>query len=231
MNQYPNGRRTQEQRRADSERRLLAATAELVVDRGFAGLSLAAIGERAGCSHALVNHLFGSKAALIERLKDEVDDLYRRHISLAVQGREGVDAVVALTQGYLCLVTSDDPVARVHVILWAQAVAGSAELRDSRVEWDRHFRAGVAEVIAQAIGGSGDDAFPETTSFVIVGLLRGIVMQHLLDPTGVPLTAAIEGVADAVRGLLGRADAKLPLFPGKGTVLRLLAGRLALHER
>lgn len=204
MKQHANSRRTQEQRRADSERRLLEATAALVVERGFGGLSLVAIGERAGCSHALVNHLFGSKAALIERLNDEVDDLYRKQVSLAIEDKAGADAVVALARSYLELVTSDDPLARVHVILWAQAVAGSAELRDSRAEWDRHFRKGVSDAIAQATGTSYDDSFCETTAFVVVGLLRGVVMQHILDPSALPLPAAVERVSDAVRGLLVR---------------------------
>jgi AcrR family transcriptional regulator len=70
-------RRTQPERRAESEQRLPPATAELIVERGFGQLSLSAIGERAGYSHALVNHLFGTKAALIERLNDIVDELYR----------------------------------------------------------------------------------------------------------------------------------------------------------
>lgn len=208
MKQEPSRRRTQQQRRAESERKLLAATAELIVDRGFAGLSLTAIGERAGCSHALVNHLFGSKAALIERLNDAVDDLYRDHVLLALEDKSGADAVEALARSYLGMVTSEDPLARVHVILWAQAVAGTAELRDSRIEWDRHFRAGVAELIARATGVSIDDPYCETTSFVIVGLLRGCVMQHLLDPSALPLPTAVDRMVDAVRGLVGWGEPK-----------------------
>jgi AcrR family transcriptional regulator len=52
----------------------------LIAERGVGRLSLAAIGQRAGCSHALVNHNFGTKAALIEQLNDTVDELYRRRI-------------------------------------------------------------------------------------------------------------------------------------------------------
>jgi AcrR family transcriptional regulator len=196
------GRRTQRERRADSEQKLLEATAQLIVERGFGQLSLTAIGQRAGCSHALVNHLFGTKAALIERLNGTVDELYRNHLDPAVGGEEGVEAVVAFVKAYLVLVTSSDPIARVHVILWAQAVAGAPDLRDSRIQWDRHFREGVAGVVARATGRTGVDPYCETTAFVIVGLLRGVAMQHLLDPAAVPLQEAIDRAADAVRGLL-----------------------------
>lgn len=195
-------RRTQQQRRAESERKLLAATAELVVDRGFAGLSLVAIGQRAGCSHALVNHLFGSKAALIDRLNDAVDEMYRSRVSRALEGATGADAVVALSRSYLGMVAGDDQLARVHVVLWAQAVAGGTELRESRIGWDRHFRDGVAEVIARSTGRVIDDPYCQTTSFVIVGLLRGCVMQHLLDPSALPLSTIADRVADVVRSLM-----------------------------
>ncbi|MBH0776659.1 TetR/AcrR family transcriptional regulator [Nocardia bovistercoris] len=196
-------RRSQRERRAESEQKLLAATAQLIVERGMSELSLTAIGQRAGCSHALVNHLFGTKAAMIERLNDTVDEMYRAHIPAAIEGKVGVDAIVALAEAYLTLVTSDDPMARVHVVLWAQAVAGAADIRDSRIEWDRHFRQGMSEVIARATGRSSVDSYCRSSALVIVGLLRGVAMQHLLDPDiGSPATA-FDRVRDAIRGIVG----------------------------
>jgi hypothetical protein len=89
--------------------------------------------------------------------------------------------VVGFARAYLDLVTSSDPLARVHVVLWAQAVAGAADIHDSRAEWDRHFRNGVADVIARATHLDTADAWCDTTSVLIVGMLRGVAMQHLLD--------------------------------------------------
>jgi AcrR family transcriptional regulator len=195
-------RRSQQERRAESERKLLEATAQLIVESGYGQLSLGAIGKRAGCSHTLVNHLFGTKAGLIERLNETVDELYRSRIPAAIDGREGVEAVMALATTYLKLVTSSNPMARVHVLLWAQAVAGAVELRNSRVEWDQHFRRGVAAVVARAKGRSSADTFSDASAFVIVGMLRGVAMQQLVDPTAVPLDAALDRMADAVRGML-----------------------------
>jgi AcrR family transcriptional regulator len=57
----PVRRRSQRERRTDSEHKLLRATAELIVEHGLGSLSLAAIGQRAGTSHSLVNHLFGTR--------------------------------------------------------------------------------------------------------------------------------------------------------------------------
>ncbi|OBF07650.1 TetR/AcrR family transcriptional regulator [Mycobacterium sp. 852002-10029_SCH5224772] len=196
------GRRTQRERRAESEHKLVTATAALIVERGFGQLSLAAIGQRAGYSHALVTHLFGTKAALIDRLNDVVDELYRSHIEPAVAKAEGVDSVKTFIETYLRLVTSTDPIARVHVVLWAQAIAGAPDLRASRIEWDRHFRAGVAQIVARAAGRARVDIDCQNTAFVIVGLLRGVAMQQLLDPGAVSVSVATDRAVQAVRGLL-----------------------------
>lgn len=195
-------RRTQQERRAESEHRLLAATAELIIERGFGQLSLVAIGERAGCSHALVTHLFGTKAAMLDQLNAMVEDLYRKRIEPVVASTTGLDSVAMFVQTYLDLATSDDPIARVHAVLWAQAVAGSAELRPSNIAWDRNIRGGVAKLVAQAAGKPAVDSSCETTAFVIVGLLRSVAMQYLLDPESVDLPSVVERAAAAAKALV-----------------------------
>ena len=110
--------------------------------------------------------------------------------------------MVAFAKAYFVLVVSDDPIARVHVDLWAQAVAGSPELRDSRINWDQYFRQGVAELISRATARPTTDTYCNTNAFVNVGLLRGVAMQQLLDPATAMVPATIDRVADAVRGLM-----------------------------
>jgi AcrR family transcriptional regulator len=196
-------RRTQAERRAESERRLLVATAELVVERGLAGSSLAEIGARAGLSHALVTHLFGSKLGLVERLNDLVDEFYSERIGAVVHDRHGVEALTELARSYLALVTGADVRGRVHLVLWAEALAGAAEIRPSRLTWDRRFRAGVGQVLRDGVadGSIRSDLDPTTTAVVVVGLLRGVAMQLLLDPDAADLAVAQTAVVDAIRAL------------------------------
>lgn len=189
------------QRRAESEGRLLTATAALIVERGLNNMSLAEIGKRAGYSHALVNHLFGTKAALIERLNKVVDDFYWEHTKHAMD-QEGVDSVLTLIEVYLRLVTGDDPIGRVHVVLWAEAIAGTPEIRPSRALWDQHFREGVAALVARSVRETGRQVDVDATAFMIVSLLRGVAMQLLVDPTSMSLTVATAGVSRVARELL-----------------------------
>ena len=58
-------RRTQAERSAESDRRMLRAALKLIGERGYRGTSLAAIGEEAGYSRGLVNERFGSKSGLL----------------------------------------------------------------------------------------------------------------------------------------------------------------------
>jgi AcrR family transcriptional regulator len=194
-------RRTQAQRRADSEHRLLTATAALIVERGLNNVSLTEIGRRAGCSHALVNHLFGSKAALIERLNTVVDDFFVEHTRHAVE-QGGAAGLLSFVEVYLGAVTGPDPIGRVHLLLWAEAVAGTPEIRPARAARDERFRAGVATMVSRAAREFDHPIDVESTAFVIVGVLRGVAMQMLLDPASMPLDQAVGQVEHVVTKLL-----------------------------
>jgi AcrR family transcriptional regulator len=61
-------RRTQAQRRAESDDRLLSAAAEIIAGEGYLALTLERVGERAGFSRGLASRKYGSKDGLIEAL-------------------------------------------------------------------------------------------------------------------------------------------------------------------
>src|SRR5262245_38936796 len=75
-------RRTQHERVAESDRRMLAAALRLIGERGYRGTSLAAIGEAAGYSRGLVHERFGSKAGLLWALVKQILRVWNR------EGRE-----------------------------------------------------------------------------------------------------------------------------------------------
>ena len=198
----PRARLSQAERRTVSEQRLLTATASLIIERGLNNASLVEIGRRAGYSHALINHLFGSKAMMIDRLNDVVYDLYRSEAELALEGRNGIDLVLTFADTYLRLVKGDYPIGRVQVVLWVEAVSDASEIRPSRVLWDQRFREGVAALVTRACTGSKHEIDADALAFVIVGLLRGVALQLLIDSSSMTLEGAIAGVNDALRRLL-----------------------------
>src|SRR5262245_29958329 len=87
-------RRTQQQRRSEAEQGLITAAAEIIGESGPASLTLAKVGERAGYSHGLAAHYFGSKGALIARVAEAVSRQFRDAF-VATAGADGslVDAM------------------------------------------------------------------------------------------------------------------------------------------
>jgi AcrR family transcriptional regulator len=178
------GRRTQAQRRAESEERLLRAFAELVVEKGVTQTSLNDIGRRAGYSHTLVHHLFGSKAALLARLTESVERFAWDMGQRAAEGHSGRETLLAVATGYLEMVIAEsNPLGRVLVVLSCEAVAGSAELRAWSRQWDTRMRSAFADVIRTGIadGSISPQGNPDEVAVVILGLLRGVGLQALGD--------------------------------------------------
>ncbi|MFL6022608.1 MAG: TetR/AcrR family transcriptional regulator [Marmoricola sp.] len=189
----PQQRRTQAQRRAESERRLLDAAAALIVERGIEGTSLAEIGRVAGYSHGLVHQRFGSKEALVERLNTEAVRMFTARTLSAVGSTRGLAALRIVADTYLDLVQAEDPLGRLHLVVWSEAVARASDRRSYRVTWDRYFRSAFAQLIldAAADGTVRDDVDVDAMSMVVVGLLRGVALQLMLDPaSATPQTRA-----------------------------------------
>lgn len=187
----PETRRTQAERRADSEQRLLQASVELIVEQGLENTSLADIGRRAGASHALVNHRFGSKDELVDRIIAAATRYYARTAASRVGSRTGLAALLEICDLYLDLVQGEDPLGRVHVVMWSEAIAHTATRRPAQLEWDRQFRSFLVGLIDDGIaeGSIRADVAREETALSIVGALRGVAMQLLLDD-GIDLPAA-----------------------------------------
>lgn len=177
-------RRTQAERRAESDARLLRATAELIVERGIEGTSLAEIGRRAGYSHGLVHARFGSKDALIERLNDEAVRMFTATTVGEVGDTHGAAALRIVVETYLRLVLGPDPVARVHLLMWSETIARGSGLRPYRAGWDRVFRSALVSMIETGIedGSIRPGIDPEAAAVVIVGMVRGVALQLILDP-------------------------------------------------
>lgn len=177
-------RRTQAERRGEAEDRLLRAAAELIAETGPASVTLAKVGERAGYSRGLAAHHFGSKAALMQRVADTVAADFADALRVEdLPGAEPLDQVLALVRVYLG-VAADPPVLnRARLVLIADAVAHTdAEARDAIIEAGRTFRRRLARPLAAAVEAGALDADPDALATTLIGLLRGVTFEAMLDP-------------------------------------------------
>jgi AcrR family transcriptional regulator len=178
-------RRTQQERRDQAEAALLTAAAELVVEHGVRALTLARVGERAGYSRGIVTHHFGAKQALVERLA-------RATQSGFVPGLDGVPPglgrLLRLVDGYLGELGRIGVFNRAFLLLWAEA-ATQPELAPIFRERDDAFRADLRADVETGIADGTIDAGADAgeVAVAVVGQLRGIALQRLLDPQSVDL--------------------------------------------
>ncbi|WP_405561626.1 TetR/AcrR family transcriptional regulator [Streptomyces sp. NBC_01180] len=193
-------RRTQEQRRTATRAALLMAAAELVVESGVRAVTLARVGERAGYSRGIVTHHFGSKQALLDALAKSIQSGFVPGVG---DLPPGLERLVLLIEGYVSELGRDGVASRAFLLLWAEASTAS-ELSSLFRERDEAFRAELRDDVAAGVadGTIGADTDPQDVAVAVLGQLRGIGMQRLLDSDAVDTQRLSRTVAEQWRQAL-----------------------------
>jgi len=193
-------RRTQQERRAQAEAALLDAAAELVVQHGVRSLTLARVGEQAGYSRGIVTHHFGSKQALLERLARATQAGFVPGLG---DLPPGLDRLLRLIDGYIGALGDVGMMNRAFLLLWAEAATAS-ELAPIFRERDEAFRSDLRSDVTAGItdGDVRPDVEPGDVAIAVVGQLRGIGLQRLLDPHTVDTARLRHTVTDYWRRAL-----------------------------
>lgn len=177
-------RRTQEERRVEAEQRLLDAAAQLIGELGPSRVTLANIGERAGYSRGLATHHFGSKGAMMQRLVESVTEGFREEVFTESASDAVLDQALGLVRAYFHELANPRPANRACLVLWADAVATAApDVRAAMLASDRLFREELTKRIERAAS-AGELAGPvdgRAIATVIIGMLRGVALQAMLD--------------------------------------------------
>jgi AcrR family transcriptional regulator len=195
-------RRSQQERRGRAEQALLDSASVLFARRGVDQTSLADIGEKSGYSRGLVNHHFGTKAALVERLARRKQSDFVEH--LGDFSGDGIDVLVEVADAYLAMVARNSDATRAFFVMWGAALPAEAGLRPIFVTDDAQFRLGVESVVraGQRKKTVVAQAEPAGVAVALVGMLRGIGAQFLVDPDGVDLAGARGACEQFIRNTL-----------------------------
>lgn len=197
-------RRTQAERRDESEQRLLAAAATLIEEEGFAAVTFDRVGALAGYSRGLASQKFGSKDGLVravigfiqQRLHDLIDPRVEREGS-------ALRRIIVWQQAMLEEVERD-PLLRSYFVMMAAAVGNRGEVRtaflDAHEEVRETLRAGI-----EAAGAAGEiaaDVDADSAALTLGSLTLGIAIERLLDPA-LDMAAMRRTAERALRGVLG----------------------------
>ncbi|MFT3728285.1 MAG: TetR/AcrR family transcriptional regulator [Terricaulis sp.] len=197
-------RRSQIERRAESERRLMEATLDVIATDGVTAATFETIGERAGYSRGLATRHFGSKQGLIDAVVDYLHEHQDAAMAAAhLEEANGLAAVLTYVSRYCkALKKSSEPQA--YFMLLSDAVANAHDTRSVFRQSHARVKTRLAKLIrrGQAEGVIRRDVTPDDAALMVGSLLLGISMQCLIDPH-----MRVDAVARTVAAMLTRGFA------------------------
>jgi AcrR family transcriptional regulator len=203
---------TQQERKAETRARLLAAASGLFADQGIDAVSVDAVAEAAGRTSGAVYAHFGSKQGLLLALLDSWKDSVLTVLLAEV-------AVTKSPRGQLAAVwenladTSDDDSGRWSLLeheLWLRA-ARDPEVADViRVRNAEARRYSARQLAGWTITANARPAVePEQLAVLVKALLTGLAMQRRLEPGTVSDALAVQGLSS----ILGLPEDGAPSKP------------------
>jgi len=145
----PPPRRTQEERVAESTRRLIDAALALIAEQGFERTTAAEIGERAGYSRNMVRDRYGSKEALLESLlENEMADRLLPAMRRERTGT-GLDLVLGQIDDLLHAVQTTPENMKAILVLSFEAPGPVASIRGWYQDLIARFEAEMVEHLAE----------------------------------------------------------------------------------
>jgi AcrR family transcriptional regulator len=197
-------RRTQAQRREESDGRLLAAAAEIIAEEGYLAATLERVGERAGFSRGLAGRKYGSKDGLIEAVIRHVSIRVHAEVDRATAGiADPLERLLALFDRFVELAEHDVPV-RAYFVLFSAMLANRLETRATFDEIQQRFGERIETLVIEAqVARRIPPALPaQHVAYMIGCLLAGLAIESAVEAPQVEDPAALR--AD-IRALLRRA--------------------------
>lgn len=177
-------RRTQAQRTALSDARMLDAAVALICECGAAGTTLKDVGERAGYSRGLASYRFGNKGGLFAFIIRSIGESWLRELSAAVRDQVGLDAIEAATDAHYSFIAEGSDAIRAFYILWFDSIGPDPELKRLVANIHERRRHDVTEWINRGIacGRLDSTVDAEGTAEQFCAAVIGIVYQWLVKP-------------------------------------------------
>jgi AcrR family transcriptional regulator len=194
---------TQEERKAETRTRLLAAAADLFAEHGIDGVSVDAVAEAAGRTSGSVYAHFGSKQGLLLALLDSWQQSFLAVLFAEVAVTDEPIDQLGAVWGNIGKGT-DERVRRWMLLeheLWLRAARDpdvaavlQARNRETQHRSERELAWWAGEVGSQPV------AAPDQLAVLVKALLNGLAMQQRVDPGSVSDDTAVAGLA-ALLGL------------------------------
>ncbi|MEM1262593.1 MAG: TetR/AcrR family transcriptional regulator [Pseudomonadota bacterium] len=198
---------TQAERSALSDRAMIEAACQLLLEKGAGGTTLAAIGEKAGYSRGLATYRFGSKAGLFKAVGKAVSRRWLAVLQTEVGEQTGVDAMCAAIDAYAKFVQASPDDARIQQILFSEAGGPESESRSLAIDTYRRQISDVVTWLSDGIaaGSVRNDIDVDAEAVQFVASIVGATHLWLLVPDHVRFDAMRRSAKQRLRNHLARA--------------------------
>ena len=184
VNDAPKTRRTQEERKAESERQIIRAAIKIFARQGYLRTTLNEIGEEAGYTGGLVSHRFGSKAGLLKAIINNIGTRFANdQIGESLDTETAEEALNNYISIYMQEVSVREGYLRALYVIMGEALGGAEDIQEDVAAFNRVVRERMAGIVTRGIesGEFNKEVDPGAAAVLITGMLRGVVMQYLFD--------------------------------------------------
>lgn len=167
-----------------SDKAMVDAAIDLILERGTEKTTLAAIGEKAGYSRGLATYRFGSKAGLYDEVCKSISRHWLDYLRAAVGDKIGIEAMCAALDSFFQFVSDSPREARVLQILYCAAASPGSEYRQTSVNIHQRQRDDVANWVraGQAEGTIRENADPTSIAAQYIAYISGMTYLWLINP-------------------------------------------------
>lgn len=197
-------RRTQAERVAESDQRMLEAAVRLIATHGSAQTTLEMVGVAAGYSRGLAQHRFGSKDGLLEAVLAHVVKEYRLRLLPRLKGLSGLDAIYCDIDAYLEGMDDPPESSKAFFVLMLESIGPVPQIRRVFADLSERWHQGLARQIraGQQLGEIGPNVEPEVEAELVIAAVRGLRLQSMLSPQA-------SNLANAIAALKGDIEQRL----------------------
>ena len=212
----PRPRRTQAERRAESEREILLAAATLFGRQGYTATTLEQIGKMAGYSSALVSLRFGSKEGIAEAIVARMQTRAGSEVFEPEEEVTGLTRLNGIFHGYSDLIRDAEIWLRALFMLTTDSLGPLNGKIDLFRAGNEQFAAAIERAVreGQKAGEIRANLDAAGTAFEILASVRGTTLLWLLDHQKVDLVAAIENLRVSLEERLSTREAAPPEAKG-----------------
>ncbi len=178
-------RRTQAERKARSDARIIAAAVELFSERGYVRTTINDIGTRAGYSGGLVSKRYGSKVGLLRAVLDDIYQQFTDQTNNALKGTSSsLEQLETWIDVFAKRISKREGRVRALYAVIGESFGAVPEIQEPLKEFDTQTIDGVAGMIKRGIkaGEFRDDLKAKETATLLLALMRGLTFLHLSQP-------------------------------------------------